>query len=301
MPCCALCVNQRLNGRVKCMSKKEQKDILLIGQAPELVELYNRLKRPGRVLGVFADDLPDDLSCCPLLGTVAEASVYLESEVSVKRVYCSTTQIEITQVKQIHEACKVKAVKFCAVLPVVNELDAYFVPMKVGRQLLLTPCAEPLSKMYNICLKRIFDIILSLFLLVTLFPVVYLVRYIGVKRQHLGSVIRAQHCVGPDGKHFRRWTFRTANEVERGLDVLPELLNVFIGNMSMVGPACMPVVQGETVPRPHIKRRFVKSGIVGKSQISKHEGNSVLKDDIWYVENWSLWKDICILFRSMYA
>lgn len=281
------------------MSKMEQKDTILVGQSSELAVLYSRLKRPGRVIGVFADAVPEELSFCPHLGSVESAPAYLEAEVRVKRVYCSTTQIDTPQVQRVFEACKVKAVKFCAVLPVVNELDARFVPMRVGRQLLLTPCAEPLSMMHNVMLKRVFDVVLSLLLLVTVFPVVYLVRYVGNKRQHLGSVIRVQRCFGPDGKHFRRLTFRTSGDVERGTDVLPGLLSVFIGKMSLVGPASIPDAQEAESEQNRIARRFVKSGITGWAKLRKHEGQEAMKDDIWYVENWSLWLDMRILLRRV--
>lgn len=284
------------------MSKKEQKDTIFVGDSPEIQSLYGRLKRPERVIGVFCDTEDGDDPHPLRMGGVSEVVNYLEVNPSVHRVYCSMSDLEVDAVRSIQSACKVRAVKFCAVLPAINELDVSFVPMHVGRQLLLTPRPEPLALIHNIMVKRLFDLILSMLLLLTVFPVVYLFKYINVKRMHLGTAIRAQRVVGPNGRRFLRFTFRVPEGVnDGGWDALPQLFNVLTGRMSFVGPAPVPEShEGATLPSSRMERRYVKSGMTGWAQLLSSDGRSVLKDDIWYVEHWSLWLDLRILFRSLF-
>jgi exopolysaccharide biosynthesis polyprenyl glycosylphosphotransferase len=98
--------------------------------------------------------------------------------------------------------------------------------------------------------------------------------------------------VTPIGKFLRKWS----------LDELPQLLNVFIGNMSLVGPR--PPLQSEVDQYdPHVNRKFlVKPGITGLWQISGRSNLSwedSVRLDLYYVENWSFATDIIILFRTV--
>ena len=219
-------------------SKKAVKDTILVGDGPEVVGMFDRLKYPERVLGHFCDAEEGESMGIVRLGGVSDVAKYIDSNPTVCRVYCGTSSIDVDKVRNIQTACKTRAVKFCAVLPVVNELEGTFVPMHIGKSLLLTPQAEPLSIFYNKALKRCLDILLSLLGLLTIFPIVYLFKYIVIKKLQLGAALRTQWCTGPDGKRFRRLTFRIPEgKPHAGWDDLPQLINVFMGQMSLVGPS----------------------------------------------------------------
>jgi len=284
------------------MKKKEQQDTILIGDTVELVSLYEHLKRPERVLAVFCDAEESPIGLCNRVGNVASALDYLQENSSVRRVYCSMSQIAVEDARAIQSVCKIRAVKFCAVLPTINELDANFTTMHIGKQLLLTPKEEPLAHFANSFMKRVFDLLISILMLLTLFPVVYLVKYINAKRLHLGIALRVQQVCGPNGTIFKRLTFRTQEGGDsKGLDTWPQLLNVLMGRMSLVGPAPIPVVKGEdNVSRCRLERCYLKSGIVGWAQSRGHLGEDSLNDDIWYAEHWSLWLDLKILASSVF-
>lgn len=290
-------------GHCKEMSRKEQRDTIFVGDGAELVAMYDRLKRPEKVLGVFcALDAPVS-SMAPYMGGVDDVPGYLEGNLQVKRVYCCTSQIGVDQLKAVQQACKMRAVKFCAVLPAVNELDAKFITMNVGGHLLLTPEPEPLSKIYNLLFKRLFDILVSLLLLLTVFPVVYLVRYVMAKKRKVGAVLRVQYCTGPDGKEFPRLTFRPTiqGEGDGGCMAMPQLLNVLVGHLSLVGPKPLPVPRDgdDTLLPCRLERRFLKGGMTGWAQVrGREEASEALRDDIWYAEHWSWWLDIRILLKS---
>jgi len=282
------------------MSNREQHDTILVGDMVEMVSLYGHLKRPERVLGVFCEDAEPLGVGCARLGEVADVPNYLRANEGVRRVYCCMSQVDVEYVRAIQNVCKVRAVKFCAVLPTVNELDAEFVRMHVGKQLLLTPKAEPLTNLVNALIKRLFDFVLSLVLLLTLFPVVYLLKYINAKRLHLGVALRAQQVTGPNGRQFSRLTFRTLHGGEsRGWDNLPQLMNVFAGKMSLVGPDPIPVNQDADSAYSHLERRYLKSGMVSKARLKGRLGEESLSDDVWYAEHWSLWLDIRLLTKAI--
>ncbi|MCS6778589.1 MAG: sugar transferase [Geminicoccaceae bacterium] len=158
-------------------------------------------------------------------------------------------------------------------------------------------------------------------------------RQIGEKRRLLRDA-------GPGGRVFRIWKFRTMchNASDPGgrrltlrndprvtrvgaflrrtsLDELPQLLNVLTGEMSLVGPRPHPleaVAGGRAYAEvvPDIARRLrVKPGMTGLAQVEGWRGNTDterklverVRADLRYIDNWSFWLDIEILFRTPLA
>jgi undecaprenyl-phosphate galactose phosphotransferase len=88
------------------------------------------------------------------------------------------------------------------------------------------------------------------------------------------------------------------------IDELPQFLNVLFGNMSLVGPR--PIVEGETDKYGNYinKRHIIKPGVTGMWQVSGR--NEVAYDerirlDSYYIENWSFWLDLSIIFKTFFA
>ncbi len=93
------------------------------------------------------------------------------------------------------------------------------------------------------------------------------------------------------GKFIRRWSF----------DELPELFNVFIGKMSLVGPRPHEVEEVDKYERHHKKVLAIKPGITGLAQISGRSDLSFeeeIKLDTFYIENWSMALDLWILVKT---
>ncbi|MBQ0050075.1 MAG: sugar transferase [Bacteroidales bacterium] len=311
------------------MSKNEHKGTILVGDGEELLRFYSKLKRPERVAGIFcsyATELPENLV---RLGRLDEVSEYLDKQVEVQRVYCSMSRISQQDVQRVQYACKARAVRFCMVLPIVNELDVPMVHMRVGKNTVLTPESEPLTRFHNRILKRLFDLVVVLLFMLTLFPFVYLFKAMNIKRKKLGPSFVTDRCCGPNGRPFNRVSFRTKKTplplVDEGGSIAPadtmalaepgqrsqlgtpfsmaRVFNVLMGSMSLVGPDCYELgEQGVAADLPkRLERRDVKCGMTGWARIHKKtEGTERLDADIWYVENWSLWLDIRILLRSIF-
>jgi exopolysaccharide biosynthesis polyprenyl glycosylphosphotransferase len=187
----------------------------------------------------------------------------------------------------------------------------------------------PLNSWHNRAFKRTFDFTLALagVAILTVIPVLPILA-LGVKFSSRGPVFFRQKRVGRDGKHFMMLKFRsmaagsetvafTAKNDPRvtpfgkfirktSLDELPQIFNVLLGQMSLVGPR--PEVPGlvekfeKEIPR-YFERHQVKSGITGWAQVNGFRGNTSLheriKCDIYYIENWSLGLDLKILIRTV--
>ncbi|WP_276317320.1 sugar transferase [Pseudidiomarina mangrovi] len=173
-------------------------------------------------------------------------------------------------------------------------------------------------------MKRFFDIIVSLIALVMLLPVLLIV--ILLVRIKLGSpIFFRQVRPGRNGKPFEMIKFRTMLDAhdENGdplpdperltrfgkllrstsLDELPELWNVLKGDMSLVGPRPLSILYIPFYTPEEFRRHEVCPGITGLAQVKGRNSLSwedKFKFDIEYVDNYSLWLDIKILFLTVY-
>lgn len=192
--------------------------------------------------------------------------------------------------------------------------------------------------------KRVFDLLVSMVLLILLSPV-FLWIAVAIKRDDSGPIFFRQERVGFGGKPFVMIKFRTMNtsaEEQRiqllataaqgsnaagngvlfklkndprvtpigktlrkySLDELPQLFNVFINNMSLVGPR-PPLASEVELYEDHVKRRFfMKPGITGQWQTTGRSNLSwdeSVRADLMYVENWSFVNDLIILWRTSKA
>ena len=152
---------------------------------------------------------------------------------------------------------------------------------------------------------------------------------LAIKLDSKGPVFFRQKRVGKDGRSFRVWKFRTmvvgavqqglgynvAKDDSRitrvgavlrnwGLDELPQLVNVFIGEMSLVGPRPTLSYQVEHYSDFQRRRLKMKPGITSLAVVSGRNALSWkerIELDVWYVEHWSLWLDIKILFKTLWT
>lgn len=181
-------------------------------------------------------------------------------------------------------------------------------------------------------IKRLFDFVFSGMLLFFLSPL-FLLLSVLVKLSSKGPVFFKQERVGLNGETFNCYKFRsmvTDAEVKSGpvwaskndprvtsigkflrrfsLDELPQIWNVFIGEMSLVGPRPeRPFFVNQfkdQIPK-YNERHRLKAGMTGWAQVSGLRQDATIEDrtkyDVYYIENWSLWFDIKILFMTVSA
>jgi exopolysaccharide biosynthesis polyprenyl glycosylphosphotransferase len=193
---------------------------------------------------------------------------------------------------------------------------------------------EPLRRLHKQFLKRSFDIAVSslviIFILSWLIPIVSLL----IKLESKGPVFFKQLRSGRDNGHFICLKFRsmytndasdliqaTKNDAritrvgaflrKTSLDEFPQFLNVFMGNMSIVGPRphmLHHTEQYSSQVNHYMVRLYLKPGLTGWAQVKGYRGEirniellkSRVDHDIWYMENWSLLLDVKIMFMTLY-
>ena len=252
------------------------------------------------------------------------------------------------------KATMLKLIRFCE----DNSIVLQYIPSLVGLYTshftidtvagypLIEIAPTPLSGWGRI-LKRLFDLIVSLFGLIVLSPVMLIIA-IAIKVDSKGPVIYAQKRVGELGELFTFYKFRSMyaemspglggveadkmleilrakNEAsgpmfklkndprvtqvgkfirKTSLDELPQLFNVLIGNMSLVGPR--PALPNEVAQYGDMARRrlLIKPGATGIWQVSGRSDVSFddyVQMDVYYIEHWSLWLDIKIILLTFKA
>ena len=193
---------------------------------------------------------------------------------------------------------------------------------------------EPLLKFHNKAAKRLIDILITLPFIVFVFPFLYLFIGLFIKISSSGPVMFKQDRIGRSGKIIGVYKFRTMRrdiEAEKGygpidqdrvtwvgkllrntnIDEIPQLLNVFVGEMSLVGPRPIPAIEDCEVDKKlnrYKLRQFVKPGLTGLSAVNGLRGStqdmSLMQKrtdvDIDYVHSWSLWLDIKICLKTMH-
>ncbi|MCY4178142.1 MAG: undecaprenyl-phosphate glucose phosphotransferase [Endozoicomonadaceae bacterium] len=187
----------------------------------------------------------------------------------------------------------------------------------------------PLNAAGNKIIKRMFDLFLSMIILILISPVILLIA-IGIKISSPGNIFYRQTRIGWHGKKFTMLKFRSLPmDTEKStlrwgngkdktktkfgkfiratsLDELPQFINVLKGDMSIVGPRPERDMFVEKFRKDipgYMQKHMVKAGITGWAQINGWRGDTCLrkriKYDLYYIKNWSLWLDIKIIFLTV--
>jgi undecaprenyl-phosphate galactose phosphotransferase/putative colanic acid biosynthesis UDP-glucose lipid carrier transferase len=182
--------------------------------------------------------------------------------------------------------------------------------------------------------KRILDLVLGVIAVVFFLPIMTFAA-LAIKLDGPGPVIFRQSRKGFNGRQFVMLKFRTMTVQENGdsvtqaarndprvtrvgrllrassIDELPQLMNVLRGDMSLIGPRPHAVAHDnyfEKVLEDYAFRHHVKPGMTGWAQVHGLRGATPtidlisrrVKMDLWYINNWSLWLDIQILFKTFF-
>jgi Undecaprenyl-phosphate glucose phosphotransferase len=228
----------------------------------------------------------------------------------------------------------------------VLPLPVYLIPDDNIRNLL----RQPLTQFGSICgaelqrrplsdaeqtIKRVFDIVLAMMALVALLPMFAAVACL-IKLDSRGPIFFRQSRAGFSGRTFKIYKFRTMSTMDDGpvvrqatrgdarvtrvgrwlrrssIDEMPQLINVVLGHMSLVGPRPHALAHDdyyEKVIATYAFRQHVKPGITGWAQVNGLRGETPtielmerrVEHDLWYVANWSFWLDIRTLFMTVGA
>lgn len=171
--------------------------------------------------------------------------------------------------------------------------------------------------------KRLFDIVLSLLVIVLISPVLVVI-FILCKIKLGSPVLFKQKRPGKDSRIFTLYKFRSMIDArdkngnllsdeqrltsfgrllrKTSLDELPELFNILRGDMSFVGPRPLLVQYLPRYNKEQARRHEMKPGLTGWAQVNGRNAISweeKFKLDVWYVDNWSLWLDLKIIIMTV--
>ena len=245
-------------------------------------------------------------------------------------VYLCVPRRERELIERTASLCHHKMLKFYYV-PVAEE-KLNLQPVLMDDMEVMATYTSPLEEPLNRLLKRVADIFLSILFLI---PTVLLLPFIAViiKRQSLGPVFFRQQRTGLNGREFYCYKFRsmhvnadadqlqaTKNDPrtfpfgnfirQTNIDELPQFWNVLIGDMSIVGPRPHMLAHTEQYDKlieKYMVRHFVKPGVTGWAQVKGFRGETRelwqmegrLEHDIWYIQHWSFWLDMRIIWLTI--
>ncbi len=314
---------------------KNYRTVIFIGvdaSVKKLMQLFRTQRNLGyQVLGFFSDKESQQAAA---LGSIKE-SMSFAAENNIDELYCSIGQLSPKQLKNLTKFAN-QHNKTIKLIPDARELYSKSQQVEFYNHTLkvLSVKKMPFEFAENHFVKRTFDIIFSLFVSVFVLSWLTPIIWLAIKLESKGPALFKQEREGLNGVHFVCYKFRsmktatildnvhaTKNDArvtkvgaflrKTSMDELPQFLNVLQGAMSVVGP------------RPHIKslsqeyqkdvenymdRHAVKPGITGLAQVSGCRGEikkkadikNRIRFDIFYIENWSFFLDIKIIFQTIF-
>lgn len=321
---------ERTHGQDNC-------NAIVIGCANSLRALYDRIGNDISVgytfLGYFNDQRTSELDeVLEYKGDFSKVYDFIKSN-GVNMVFCSPECLGETELTRFMDFCENNLIHFYSVPSLPNYSHRRMNVEFVYEIPIMTIRREPLASTFNRMLKRLFDIVFSLLVLVLIYWWVYIIVAIITKITMPGPVIFKQERNGQYGEKFVCLKFRSmkinaesdtlqatkddprktkwGNFLRRtSIDELPQFINVLRGEMSVVGPRPHMIKHTEEYRKlvdKYMVRHYTKPGITGWAQVTGSRGETSelwmmeerIKKDIWYVENWSILLDIVIIVKTI--
>ncbi|MBL7953624.1 MAG: exopolysaccharide biosynthesis polyprenyl glycosylphosphotransferase [Flavobacteriales bacterium] len=314
------------------------KDLVIVGDGPAAEEIFryceDQTVRGYRFRGIFNDEPIDGILGQRRVGDVEAVKSYaIQNRIDI--LYCALPGTRRADITDLMEFCERNTIRFRVIpsaesfIPVVKTSELEFhgdVPVSKIRR-------EPLDSAFARGIKRAFDIVFSFCVIVFIFSWLFPLLALMVKLSSKGPVFFKQVRLGKDNKEFVCWKFRsmrmnkeadskqaTKNDPrvtkvgaflrKSNLDEMPQFFNVFMGQMSVVGPRPHPLRlndQYRDIIDKYMVRHFVRPGITGWAQVNGFRGETRTPElmerrvelDVWYLENWSFLLDLKIVVKTV--
>lgn len=249
-------------------------------------------------------------------------------------LYACISRMDSKTIRRISRMCEETVTRFYYVPVSVETIGLSLKREQLDDIEIYATYENPLQNPVNRLVKRTFDIVVSMIALLCILPFLPIIAFIIKKQSPNGPVFFKQPRTGLDGKEFLCYKFRSMhpNKDESGLvqaqkddprkfpfgnlmrktsiDELPQFWNVLKGEMSIVGPRPHPVKLNEKYTElidKYMVRHFVKPGVTGYAQTTGYRGETEelwqmegrIKRDIWYMEHWTFWLDLRIMWLTV--
>ena len=319
---------------LKAYRKKgyNSRKVVIVGAGKNGMELYRLMKDDLAygfcVMGFFDDNVSLKEVLPNYLGQTSGVEDYVLKN-DIDEIYCTLPGTHDGKIGRIFNFAEKNMVRFYLIPQFYREVKKGLVLEMMESIPVLMVRREPLQSVYNRALKRMFDILFSLSILLTLFPILYIVVGLLIKMSSPGPILFRQKRTGLYGRDFECYKFRTMKVNDQAdtlqaqkndprktpigdflrrtnLDEFPQFVNVLLGDMSVVGPRphmLKHTEQYSALIDKYMVRHLVKPGVTGWAQVTGYRGETKtleqmegrVKRDVWYIENWSFFLDLKII------
>lgn len=313
------------------------KKVVIVGYndvAKKLAFSFTMQNRNLLVEGYFEDpNLVSELSLLPIIGNVEECVAYAVDN-HISEIFSTISPEKNKDLYVLAQKAEKSLIRFKFVPDFKFYVNRDTHIEYLNDFPVLSLRNEPLEDFSNRLKKRIFDVLFSIFVIVFVLSWLIPVLAILIKLNSRGPVFFVQWRSGKNNKRFRCFKLRTmavnenANSVQMtkgdtrvtslgsflrkaNLDELPQFVNVLYGSMSVVGPRPHMLRHTESYSKlleEYMVRHFVKPGVTGWAQVNGFRGEikkeehlrKRIEHDIWYMEHWSIWMDLRIMWLTVY-
>ncbi|MCK5033818.1 MAG: undecaprenyl-phosphate glucose phosphotransferase [Calditrichia bacterium] len=304
--------------------------VYILGTPQNIPPIYEKLKVSENykfdIKGYYCNENIDSITA-PYFGSVEESHTALDQN-DFDGLILAFDHHNHSYILDIIKLTEGKNIELFYAPDFLDIITSHFTVMEINGTPLFQFKAFTISGWQGL-LKRTFDFIISIFSIIVLSPLFFILSSI-IKMNSKGPIFYKQKRVSLDGKEFSMIKFRsmrTDAESESGpvwakendprttsigkflrrtsLDELPQLWNILIGDMSLVGPRPERLhfinQFKDNIPK-YLERHRLRSGMTGWAQVNGLRGQSPIeqrtKFDLYYIENWSLWFDIKIIIMT---
>jgi putative colanic acid biosynthesis UDP-glucose lipid carrier transferase len=313
------------------------KKVIILGYNDTAKRLAKYFEQDGlntQIIGFVEDEKNiSELSNYPILSDIKD-TLQTAKKLDAQEIFSTITPEQDHSIYDLMHQSEKECIRFRIVpnlsLFITREVHIEY----YGELPILSLRKEPLDDVGNRIKKRMLDIVVSLF--VTVFILSWLIPIVGllIFLESGRPVFFKQLRTGKNNKPFFCWKFRsmkknreadlkqaTQNDSritrigkiirKTSLDEFPQFINVLRGEMSLVGPRPHMIKHTTDYSKlvdEYMIRQFIKPGITGWAQVNGYRGEinnpeqikMRVNKDLWYLENWTLWLDIRILFLTAY-
>ncbi len=285
------------------------------------------------LIGFLDDNLEIDVLSSQVIGNIDDIEIIAKQYKIHEVIIAFPIRLE-DKVRKVLNTCEYMGIRV-RLIPDIYRISKSKLQLGSFAEIpIISVHPSPLENLVNKVLKRAFDIIFSLGVIICISPIFIFTALIN-KIFYPGPVLFIQKRTGYNQKEFNCYKFRSmkvqAREIadkvqavqndpritkfgqfirKTNIDELPQFFNVLKGNMSVVGPRPHMVSQNgefKEAEKQYMTRHLIKPGITGWAQINGWRGPTDTQEkiqkrvefDIWYMENWNFWLDIQIIVMTI--
>lgn len=268
------------------------------------------------------------------IGNYHKLRDYLMRQPNIDKLIFFYSDLSIDEEREIMRICENQFIDVEVAPRETTLFPRTYKSQQLGDLSMLTLKEEPLTALRNKIVKRAFDLLVSSCVILFIFPIMIPIVAFMIYREDPGPIFFRQERTGYRNNIFKMWKFRSmrinqqadAKQATRGddritkvgaflrktsLDEFPQFINVFLGEMSVVGPRPHMVKHTEeysSLIKPFMIRHKVKPGVTGLAQINGYRGptdelwkmEKRVEYDVWYLENWSFLLDVRCIIMTVY-